>query len=207
MSLLRGLYAITDSALIPANHLVDAVEQAILGGARLVQYREKKADFEQRLQQAQALNTLCRDYGTALIINDDVELAARTGAAGVHLGQDDPALATARTRLGRSAIIGVSCYNRLDLALAAAHCGAGYVAFGSFYPSPTKPTAVRADLALLSQARQALSLPIAAIGGITPANGQALIKAGADLLAVISGVFAHPDIRSAAQAYARLFTS
>lgn len=207
MNLPHGLYAITDSALIPAPRLVDAVEQAILGGAKLIQYREKNADFQQRLQQAQALNALCRGHGIALIINDDVELASRVGAAGVHLGQDDPALATAQARLGKSAIIGVSCYNRLDLALTAAHAGASYVALGSFYPSPTKPNTVRADIALLSQARQVLSLPIVAIGGITPTNGEALVKAGADLLAVISGVFGQADIRAAARAYAELFTS
>jgi thiamine-phosphate pyrophosphorylase len=203
--LARGLYAITDSGLIPADRLLDAVEQAILGGARLIQYRDKSTRPERRRQQAQALNSLCQAYAVPLIINDEVELAVRVNAAGVHLGRDDRDLATARAQLGAAAYIGVSCYNHLETALAAARTGADYVAFGSFFPSFIKPAAVRADLALLRQARQRLTLPIVAIGGITPANGKALIAAGADYLAVISGVFGQPDIRAAAQSYASLF--
>lgn len=205
MNIPGGLYVITDADLLAATGLVDAVEQAIVGGARFVQYRDKRGDPQQRLRQAHALNALCRDHGIPLIVNDDVELAARVDAAGVHLGEDDPPLHTAQARLGKSAIIGVSCYNRLDLALAAARMGASYVAFGSFYPSSTKPKAVRADIALLREAREVLTLPIVAIGGITADNGRALIEAGADFLAVIKGVFGRPDIRTAAQAYAQLF--
>jgi len=201
----RGLYAITDSTLIPDERLTQAVEQAILGGARLIQYRDKGIDSRRRLRQAQALNTLCHAHEVPLIINDDLELAARVNAAGVHLGKDDPPLFAARARLGKEFIIGVSCYNRLDLALDAARQGADYVAFGSFFPSPTKPAAPRADLTLLRKARQALALPIVAIGGITPVNGKALVAAGAEGLAVVSGVFGQADIRAAAQAYADLY--
>ncbi|MCP5157844.1 MAG: thiamine phosphate synthase [Gammaproteobacteria bacterium] len=203
----RGLYAITDARLIPDEQLTIAVEQALRGGARLIQYRDKSTDDARRRAQAQALNTLCRRYAAPLIINDDVELAAEVGAAGVHIGQDDPALATARARLGADAIIGVSCYDRLDLALEAQQAGADQVAFGAFFPSPTKPTEIRASLALLREARSVLTVPIIAIGGITPENALRLLEAGADLLAVISSVFGQPDIQAAAARYAALCTS
>lgn len=201
----RGLYAITDAALIADDRLIAAVEQAILGGARLIQYRDKSADAPRRLAQAQALNALCRRYAIPLIINDDVELAFQVGAAGVHLGQDDPALAVARARLGQNALIGVSCYDRLDLALEAERAGADHVAFGAVFPSPTKPNEVRAPLELLRQARTVLTIPIVAIGGITPDNAPALLDAGVAALAVVSGVFGQPNIQTAARRYSALF--
>lgn len=202
----RGLYAITDTESIQDTcQLVTAVEQAILGGAQLIQYRDKSTNREQRWQQAQALQTLCGKHGIPLIINDDVELAAAIHADGVHLGKDDASLQLARASLGDTAIIGVSCYNRLDLALQAAQAGADYVAFGSFFPSSTKPAAVSADISLLRDAKQRLSVPIVAIGGITPNNGRALVDAGADFLAVISGIFANANVRTTAQTYSALY--
>jgi thiamine-phosphate pyrophosphorylase len=201
----RGLYVITDPALQAAGRLAERVEQAILGGARVVQYRDKGPDPQRRRAEAQALLAVCRRLGPPLIINDDVELAAALGADGVHIGRDDAGLALARRRLGPRATIGVSCYDRLDLALEAQAAGATYVAFGRFFPSATKPQAVQATVDLLVQARAALHLPIVAIGGITPDNGGSLIAAGADALAVIEGVFAQADIRAAAERYARLF--
>lgn len=201
----QGLYAITDALLIPDDRLPDAVEQALLGGARLIQYRDKSGDAARRLTQARMLNALCQRYQIPLIINDDVELAAEVGAAGVHLGKDDPAPTTARARLGENALIGVSCYNRLDLALEAEQAGADHVAFGAIFPSPTKPTEIRASIALLREARAALRIPIVAIGGITPDNAPLLLDVGVDALAVVSGVFGQPDIRAAAARYAALF--
>lgn len=201
----RGLYAITDAQLIPDARLLEAVEHALLGGAQAIQYRHKGIDEHLHLQQAQALNSLCRRYQIPLIINDDVALAAKVGSAGVHLGKDDAPLSEARARLGEDAIIGVSCYACLELGFQAAREGADYVAFGSFFPSPTKPAAVRAPLELLRQAKQRLALPIVAIGGITPHNGHALVAAGADFLAVVSGVFGRRDVRAAAEAYRALY--
>ena len=201
----QGLYAITDALLIPDDRLLDAVEQALSGGARLIQYRDKSVDAARRLAQARMLNALCQRYQVPLIINDDVELAAEVGAAGAHLGKDDPALTAARARLGENALIGASCYNRLDLALEAERAGANYVAFGAVFPSPTKPTEIRASIALLREARAALRIPIVAIGGITPDNAPLLLDVGADALAVVSGVFGQPDIRAAAARYAALF--
>ena len=202
----RGLYAITDAALLPDDRLTSAVEQAILGGARLVQYRDKSGDSTRRVDQARSLNALCQRHRIPLIVNDDVELAARVGAAGVHIGKDDPAFETARARLGEAALIGVSCYDRLTLALDAERAGADYVAFGAFFPSPTKPTEIRAPLGLLREAKVTLTIPVVAIGGITPDNAPALVDAGADALAVVSAVFAQPDIRAAAGRFAVLFT-
>ncbi|NJM10836.1 MAG: thiamine phosphate synthase [Synechococcaceae cyanobacterium SM1_2_3] len=201
----RGLYAVTDAFLLPDENLIFAVEQALVGGARWIQYRDKSADAGRRLAQAQALNALCQRYAAPLIINDDVELAFQIGAAGVHLGQHDLALDTARARLGNNAIIGVSCYDRLDLAVAAERAGADHVAFGAFFPSPTKPDEIRAPIELLREARAALNLPIVAIGGITPDNAPLLLEAGADALAVVSAVFAQPDIQAAARRFAALF--
>ncbi|CDH47198.1 MAG: thiamine phosphate synthase [Candidatus Competibacteraceae bacterium] len=202
----HGLYAVTDAVLLPDDRLVHAVEQAILGGARLIQYRDKSTDPARRLIQARALNTLCQRYEVPLIVNDDVELAFQVGAAGVHLGQHDPSLATARDRLGETALIGVSCYDRLDLALAAERAGADQVAFGAFFPSPTKPNEIRPPITLLQEARAVLTVPIVAIGGITPDNAPLLLDAGADVLAVVSAVFAQPDIQTAARRFAALFT-
>jgi thiamine-phosphate pyrophosphorylase len=205
MNTLSGLYAITDAKLQPADQLVERVCNAIQGGARLIQYRDKSADAGLRLRQANALADLCRQHGVPLIINDDVELAAECGAQGVHLGRDDAEPLTARRLLGDNAIIGVSCYNSLSLALQAAEQGADYIAFGRFFPSRTKPSAVQADLALIEAARQQLVLPIAAIGGITPHNTAPLISAGVAMLAVIQGIFAEPDVRRAAATYAAFF--
>jgi thiamine-phosphate pyrophosphorylase len=198
----RGLYAITPD-LIATEALLDAVEAVIRGGAVWIQYRT--AAFEDRKRQAQALCQLCHRCRVPLIVNDDPRLAWDIGADGVHLGQDDPHYEEARALLGPQAILGVSCYNSLDRAVSAQRIGANYVAFGRFFPSKTKPEAKQAPLALLHEARRQLSIPIVAIGGITPENGGALIEAGADLLAVIEGVFGQPDLEAAARRYTELF--
>ncbi len=203
--LLHGLYAITDTGLIGDAQLASAVEAAIRGGARLIQFRDKRPVSAARSELAAAVNKVCIGLGVPLIINDDIDLCKAIGAAGVHLGRDDVRLADARKQLGPDALIGVSCYNRLDLATSAQHQGANYVAFGSFFSSGIKPDAVRADSALLKRAHDSLSIPIAAIGGITRDNASALIDAGADMLAVISDVFGADDIYTAASGFARLF--
>lgn len=200
-----GLYAITDQREEATTQLVRRVEQAILGGARLIQYRDKQTDPARHHERASALLGLCRRHAVALIINDDAALAAAIGAHGVHLGAGDASITAARKQLGTGAIIGASCYNSLERARAAVAGGADYVAFGRFFASHSKPDAVPAGPALLTQARHELPVPIVAIGGITPANGASLVAAGANLLAVIQGVFGQPDVQAAARAYARLF--
>lgn len=205
--MLHGLYVLTDTALIPDTQFADRVEAALRGGARIVQYRDKRGDQALRERLAGDVVQLCRAYGATSIINDDVELAARVGADGVHVGREDAALGHARQRLGQGAIIGVSCYNRLELAQEAAEGGADYIAFGSFFASRVKPEAVPADLELLREARRALNLPLCAIGGITADNASPLLEAGADMLAVISDVFAADDIEAAAARFALLFAA
>jgi thiamine-phosphate pyrophosphorylase len=203
---IRGLYAIADRSYLGADDFQPAVRAALEGGARVVQYRDKQSDSARREAIAHALNSLCREYGVPFLVNDDVGLALAVGAAGVHIGRDDPDVSAARRALGKEALIGVSCYNELERARRAQSAGADYVAFGRFFPSRTKPRAVQATTALLQAARGALSIPIVAIGGITPENGASLLEAGADALAVIEGLFNQPDIRAAAERYARLFS-
>lgn len=205
---LRGLYVITDHALSRQRHLplVTMVEAAVRGGARIVQYRNKTLPAAERQHEALALAELCRARAVTFLINDDVQLALDVNADGVHLGQRDAAISHARSLLGVQRIIGVTCHDRISLALAAQAAGADYVAFGRFFPSLTKPEAPPASLAILQQARAQLHIPIAVIGGITPDNAPALLEQGADMLAVIHGVFGADDIAAAADEYARLFT-
>ncbi|MBO9551538.1 thiamine phosphate synthase [Pseudomonas sp.] len=205
---LRGLYAITDSQLL-AGRFLSHVEAALEGGVCLLQYRDKSDDAARRLREAEALMKLCERYGTQLIINDDAELAARLGV-GVHLGQTDGPLTPARALLGRQAIIGSTCHASLELAVQAASEGASYVAFGRFFNSVTKPGAPAANVDLLEQARAQVKLPIAVIGGITLDNAAPLIAHGADLLAVIHGLFgadSAQEVTRRARAFNALFAS
>ena len=197
----HGLYAITDG---PRADLFAAVEAALRGGAAVLQYRDKTPDAARRLAEARRLRELCTAARATFIVNDDVGLAQEVGADGVHLGEDDAAIAAARAQLGAHAIIGASCYDSLERARRLAAAGADYLAFGAFHASPTKPAARRADPALLAAAKP-LGLPLVAIGGITRDNARALIDAGADFVAVISGVFARADVEAAARDYAILF--
>ena len=200
---LHGLYAITDG---PRDDLLDACVAALSGGAAILQYRDKTADSPRRLQEARALQALCAQYRVPLIVNDDIELALAVGAAGVHIGEDDASIAQARARLGAGAIIGVSCYDSLERARQFAAAGADYLAFGAFFPSPTKPHARVATPRVLHEAKP-LGLPLVAIGGIRADNARALIDAGADMLAVISALFGARDVRAAARDFADLFAA
>ena len=205
---LRGLYAITDSQLLAGKFLA-YVEAALDGGVTLLQYRDKSSDEARRLREAEKLYELCSRYKTQLIINDDAELAARLGV-GVHLGQTDGPLTPARALLGRQAIIGSTCHASLELAAQAASEGASYVAFGRFFNSVTKPGAPAANIELLEQARAQVKLPIAVIGGITLDNAAPLVAHGADLLAVIHGLFgadSAQEVTRRARAFNALFAS
>jgi thiamine-phosphate pyrophosphorylase len=205
---LSGLYVITDHLLSRQGNLslTGMVEAALEGGARLVQYRSKSSSALQRHREAESLLAMCRSHDALLIINDDVSLAKAVAADGVHLGQGDSSLAQARAILGEDFLIGITCHDRIELALAAQAGGADYVAFGRFFPSRSKPEAPGAPLSVLEQAHANLRIPIAAIGGITPANAGSLLQRGADMLAVIHGVFGAEDIAAAARDYCRTIT-
>lgn len=203
--MLSGLYAVTPD-LDDTTELLRRVGQALQGGLRLLQYRNKPAAAALRREQAGALLALCRAQSVPLVINDDLQLALEIGADGAHLGREDGDLATARAALGPGKLLGISCYDDIGRAREAKRVGADYVAFGSFFASPTKPAAVRAPLTLLGAAKAGLGLPVCAIGGITLQNAPQLIAAGADLLAVITDLFEAPDIRARAAAYTSLFS-
>ena len=200
---LRGLYAITPE-LESTEELVARVHACIAGGAALVQYRAKGTAVERQREQATRLARMCRENGVLFIVNDSIELAGLVGADGVHLGREDADVRAARAALG-SRVIGISCYNEIERVRSAAQAGADYVAIGSVFASRTKPGAVNAPLALLGEAKRVGQRPVAAIGGITPANSRDAIAAGADMLAVISAVFDAPDVEAASHAIARFF--
>jgi thiamine-phosphate pyrophosphorylase len=199
-----GLYAITPDTLFTET-LCQQVEEALQGGASMVQYRNKVADASLRLRQATALLALCHSFKVPLIINDHLDLCAQIDADGLHLGGTDCDLGAARRLLGDSKIIGASCYNQLDLAIKAEAEGASYVAFGACFGSQTKPNAVNAPLSLFAEARQKINIPLVAIGGITLENAPKVIAAGANSIATVSALFGADDIEAASQQFTHLF--
>jgi thiamine-phosphate pyrophosphorylase len=202
---IAGLYAVTPE-LSDTSDLAARVGAALAGGAAAIQYRNKTTDAALKRTQAAALARVHALRGGLLIVNDDATLAAEIGADGVHVGEDDASIVAAREIVGPDRIVGASCYDDLDRARAAVAAGADYVAFGSFFPSTVKPGARRASTRLLGDAR-ALGVPIVAIGGINAANAPALVRAGADAIAVITAVFDAPDVEAAARALAACFPS
>jgi thiamine-phosphate pyrophosphorylase len=203
---LQGLYAITDDKLIPEKLFAKAIEQALRGGARIIQYRDKTTDHRKRQRQATELCELCRKYQAVSIINDDIELARTVEADGIHLGKDDLSLNEARERLGDGAVIGISCYNDIERAISARQQGADYVAFGAMFSSSTKPEAVVAGPDIITEAKQHIDIPICTIGGIDIGNAPQLIAHGADMIAVISTLFAADNIEKTARTLAGCFT-
>ncbi len=204
--MIKGLYAITPDTP-DTETLLARVKLALEGGAAVVQYRSKSGDTALRHEQANELAALCHEFLVPLIINDDLRLADLAGADGVHLGKDDSTVREARLVLGPDKLVGVSCYDDFSRAVAAEREGADYVAFGSFFPSPTKPEAPPAPLDLLRLARARLQVPVVAIGGITLENSATLVTAGADAVAVITALFDSPDIQIAAAAFAAKFAT
>lgn len=192
---LKGLYAITDQQLIAEDRFNEAVELALQGGARIIQYRDKSSDQKKRFQQARALRLLCEQYQAICIINDDIELAKASNAHGIHLGKDDISIAEARKILGDDIIIGISCYNDITRAITAEENTADYIALGAIFTSTTKPSANVAGLDIIAKAKRELSIPVCTIGGITQDNIRQVIQQGADMAAVISGIFSAADIK------------
>ena len=199
-----GIYAITDCVNTSEKDLLEKSEKMMKTGISLFQYRNKESNQQKKKELATKLQLLCQQYNTPFIINDDVSLAKEISADGVHLGKDDGDISSAREILGEK-IIGISCYNDINRAIMAENAGADYVAFGAFFPSITKPDAKKADIGLVIQVKNQLSIPIVAIGGITPENGKQLVEANVDYLAVISGLYAASDTIHATQSYNDLF--
>lgn len=202
----RGLYAITDEHLL-AGRLLTAVEQTLQAGARIIQYRNKHDTFATQVKEASALKALCRRHGALLLINDSGQLCQAVEADGIHIGQGDIALEAARRQLGPNAIIGVSCHNSPELARKAEAGGADYIAMGRFFASRTKPDAPMASISELQSMRAQIRLPIVAIGGITADNGAPLLKAGADILAVIHYLFGSNDVAARTRQLTDLFNA
>lgn len=202
-----GVYAITDCERLPFAETLRRTESILAAGVAALQYRDKTPDAGTKLDRARQLVALCRRYHTPMIVNDDPDLALAAGADGVHVGEEDAPCRAARERLGPDAIIGVSCYDSLDAALAAREAGADYVAFGAFFPTSTKQPRARATPALLRAAAARLDVPIAAIGGITAENAGPLVAAGASLLAVVSALYGSDDPGRAVGEFAPLFAS
>ncbi len=195
MAKIKGLYAVTDQELIPDERLEDYVEKAILGGASLVQLRDKNLEFEKKVERALRLKGVTEKYGVPLIINDDVAVAMESGADGVHLGREDLCedmyadFGRIRKELGDK-IIGVSCYDDLQMAVEFEKLGATYVAFSAAFASKTKPgEKVVPSLELFSNAKKILRIPVVAIGGIDANNYRLLTDRGVDALAVVSAIF------------------
>ena len=203
---LHGLYAITDPELMKDDFIVKA-EQAILGGIKLLQYRNKTAPLKQQEQEAFTLSKICKKYNVLFIINDNVELALKVNADGVHLGQTDTNIQIARNQLGKNKMIGITCNNQVELAQVAQAQGADYIAFGRFFNSQTKPAAPQAEVSLLHSARKSITIPIVAIGGITPESAPLLLNAGANMLAVIHGIFGQQDILNATRKFVSIIDS
>ncbi len=189
----KGLYAITDCANLDTDTLLERTERILKAGISMLQYRDKSGDRRKRAYEARALARLCREHGCPFLINDDITLAKNLPGDGVHLGADDGGCRLARQALGADAIIGLSCYNDLALAICAEQEGADYVAFGAFYQTRTKPGATRAAPEIISEAKHSLSIPVIAIGGLTPENCQPLLSRGADMLAVARSLYQSTD--------------
>ena len=203
---LRGLYVITDTQLIPRARFRDTVEAAVRGGATMVQLREKETPREEIIRLGREILAVTRRYGALLIVNDHQTVAREIGADGVHVGRDDPPITETRAIVGPDVIIGASCYGDVERAVAAEQAGAAYVVFGTPFPSPTKAKRIDISLGIFREAKQRVRVPVFAIGGITLANASQVIDAGADGIAVVSGVFGAADVEAAAHVLAQLFS-
>ena len=201
---MKGLYIVTPD-WDDTDKLLHVTEQALQGGAALLQYRHKTADAAQRRQQAGALLALCRRYQRPFIINDFVELCMELDADGIHVGGTDASVAEVRALVGPDKIVGASCYGDLELAHAAHRAGASYVAFGGFYPSRVKKYPVTTAPDIVTRAKAEIVLPNVVIGGMTQENAVPLIAAGADMVAAISSVYLADDPTAAAREFTALF--
>jgi thiamine-phosphate pyrophosphorylase len=201
---LKGLYVITDEKLTPYDKILDMVEKALKGGSSIIQLRDKNNTDEFLIPYCKDLKNLCHKYGATFIVNDRVDLALKVDADGVHVGEEDPNVIEVREKT-KGKILGVSCYGSVERSLQMQELGADYVAFGSFYPSPTKPKSKIVPKSIIPQAKQVLKIPICVIGGLTVENSKELIDLGADMVAVVSDVWTNTDIEERCKQYIELF--
>lgn len=184
---IRGIYAITPDVSLNLDQVEKVITQHYIS---ILQYRRKTADDDLKLKEATKLRQLCLQHHTLFIINDDINLAQKVGADGVHLGKNDNSIGQARQLLKDDAIIGVSCYDDINLAINAQEKGATYVAFGALFTSSTKPDAPHCSLDTITQAQQTLKVPIVGIGGVDFNNQEDALKAGCTAVAMVSALFA-----------------
>lgn len=192
------LYAITDRTWLEGNSLYEAVEESLKGGVTCLQLREKALDTERFLEEARQLKPLCRSYGVPFIVNDNVDIALKSDADGVHIGQSDGDVFGTRARIGHDKILGVSAATVKE-ALEAERAGADYLGVGAVFPTNSKSDAESVSLDTLKAIRNAVSVPVVAIGGITLDNVSLLIDSGICGIAVISAIYAQKDIQNAAE--------
>ncbi|WMJ07810.1 thiamine phosphate synthase [Nitrosomonas sp. sh817] len=202
--MIGGLYAITPD-LADTGELLDKTRQALIGGVRLVQYRNKSANSILLKEQAGLMRQLCNEFRVPLIINDHIELALTVNADGVHVGREDAGVVEARKHFGKDKIVGASCYNDLERAQQAEREGADYVAFGAFFSSLTKPDAVSVPEYLVGQAKREISVPIVGIGGIRLTNARQVIASGCAAVAVCGDLFMSGNITAQAMRFTQLF--
>jgi thiamine-phosphate pyrophosphorylase len=202
---LRGLYVIIDPAVAAERDPAWVAREAIAGGARLVQWRDKRREKGLQLTDLEAIATACRDAAIPLIVNDDVDLALAIGASGVHVGQKDLPVRLVRRVVPPEWIVGAST-NNVEEARRAEADGATYVSVGNLFGTMSKEDTRPATLGVLREVRAAVSVPVCAIGGINEANISQVIDAGADMACVISAVVAAEDPREAARRLAAAFT-
>jgi thiamine-phosphate diphosphorylase len=186
------IYAITDDILTPSSSILIKSKELLECGVKILQYRTKKPPDD---QVAKSLIKICHQFDAKLIINDNIEYAAKVNADGVHIGKDDGEVRMARKILGNNAIIGVSCYNDINLAIKAQEFGASYVAFGAMFDSKTKQNAPKCDFGIVQKAKQILQIPICVIGGINASNISQILKLKPDLIAVISALYQPNSIK------------
>jgi thiamine-phosphate pyrophosphorylase len=184
---LSGLYAITDEVLTPDNVVIEKVKTALQNGVKIFQYRNKSSSDDEILEIVKKLQDLIDSQNGIFILNDRVDLAKKINAHGVHVGEDDMPISEIRKEF--SGIIGVSCYGDVERAKEMEKSGADYVAFGSFYKSSTKPKSFTVPLEVLSKAKQELSIPTCAIGGINSKNIDEVRKFNPDMISIVSGIF------------------
>ncbi|MGV3653579.1 MAG: thiamine phosphate synthase [Noviherbaspirillum sp.] len=201
---MKGLYIVTPD-WDDTDKLLATTEQALRGGAALVQYRHKNAAPDLRREQARRLLELCRRHQRPFIVNDHVDLCLEIGADGIHVGGTDAGIADVRAAVGPDRIVGASCYGSLQLARDAHRAGASYVAFGGFYPSRVKKYEVATRPEMVAQAKAEIPLPNVVIGGMTEQNAAPLVAQGADMVAAISSVYMADDPEAAARGFVRLF--